>query len=311
MRLQRGFGLLELVLTLVILSALMGMVVRWASIMGEKREAIVMGAHVERVITQLQMFQFKKKDSNPSAPISSTWPATLLALGSDSAGEFWIVCSNAEAQSGKCKQPTWTPWGMAINYHVAGEFVTLTIPVSAAPAKLRVRQTTELLKTPYAKALANGDVEITVKPYLQATAYDAFVRRDGSTSLTADWDVGDRSITNTKGIYARNVDGSQSLISGSVQGVHVGFHGERISKPACPANTKAQIQASFKGIMAESLGDAFTQLTDIGVQSYDRGREWELALNYQATLTGHENSLLKHYGEINTTVYCLPSLTTR
>jgi len=160
-----------------------------------------------------------------------------------------------------------------------------------------------LLQIPFAKKNANDDIEISIYPPMNSTAYNEFIRKDGSTKLTAPWDVGNQPITNVAGMSIRNDDGSQMPIGGVMTVINA-KHLDHVQKPKCPTYLKPAIQATPQGQF--NTKEVLTLIGNNKVSITDFDNYWTVAMEYAAKLPNEEKFKLRNDGVISVVTYCLP-----
>ncbi|GIU42901.1 hypothetical protein TUM4438_10550 [Shewanella sairae] len=300
---QQGMSLIGVLLSLSLIGVAMIPITQAIGKWSEQRIARHFSEQVENVIDAVQQYHYHKASNRLSVDPIGMWPASLDALISDFGGQFWAQCSMAEANAGRCKRPNHTPFNGQLSYQVVdGLSSLLTVPTGMTGDDKRV-WSTALLKIPFSKVKANGDVEIKIAPPLQSHAYAEFLRKDGSTPLTGDWDVGgENAILNTKGLTVRNADGTQMSMGGTVF-TKVYEHNSRVDKPICPSHLSPQISAVPMGMFHPTK--PLPLIGNGGVFVEDKGAYWLVTLSYAAQIDGGTNWERRHDGNINVTVHCL------
>lgn len=300
---QKGFGLVDTLLSLIVLSVLALGVMKGALILAERNKAQAFAKHVEKVITSVQGYHYFRDSKRITTDPVQKWPASLDALVTDYNSRFWIACSIAEAQAGKCKRPEYTPYGSKVSYTVKNaDTAQLFIPTGRL-GENRTRWNTALLQIPFAKTNANDDIEISIYPPMNSTAYNEFIRKDGTTKLTAPWDVGNQPITNVAGMSIRNDDGSQMPIGGVMTVINA-KHLDHVQKPKCPTYLKPAIQATPQGQF--NTTELLTLIGNNKVSITDFDNYWTVAMEYAAKLPNEEQFKLRNDGVISVVTYCLP-----
>jgi len=215
--------------------------------------------HIRFVISQIHHFQhFKMTVEGIASTSYNSWPKNFESLIGDYPTRFWNSCSNAAEQQGQCVRPDYVPWtndrvkslvkmdiaSAPFNYH----FI-MTIPLSTLThdPKEFMRWGAPLMKIPGASQVLN-DIVITLRPSTLALMFDDVVMRNGEATLTADWDVGNKAISNAKDFTIRNADGTQTYLSEWLTQSHIVRPGETLNKPSCPDGMKPNVYLGVSNI---------------------------------------------------------------
>ncbi|WP_318419559.1 hypothetical protein [Photobacterium leiognathi] len=288
MKNQKGMALMSLLLAMTILSLLLVPAVReW----GDKRQRNNATQFAERVLhlaERLQLYNHHRAKTENTNPIYA-WPRNLDELMTVYPGAFWQQCTVAEQQTGKCLRPETTPWNVPIKYAQEsgpwGRYVELTIPTGSTGDLIK-RWSAPLLqqgKYPFTE-LPNGDVKIRVDYLADAVVYKDFLKRDGSTTLTADWDVGNKNILNVADITLRNADGTMtSVAAGLTRSRFTARHNAVIKHPSCPVGFRPQVQLAVQGNIPQSSINDFKEFGPIQIDGYDVAGGWKITTKYVAT----------------------------
>ena len=184
MKKQQGFSLIGMLLAMTVFAISIAVYIPYKQKLKEQYDAVVFMQQTKHLIEQIQFFNYKKSTTEDNFN-RDDWPSSLNALMTDYPGTFWPVCSESAAQQGQCRRPESTPWNKPITYNIEHVGLNiynafLTIPISQTGDK----------KTVWAKPFydlsgvtkqPNGDLKIEIKPLLNSIAYDAFLKKDGST----------------------------------------------------------------------------------------------------------------------------------
>lgn len=300
---QKGFGLVETLLSLIVLSIVALFIMQGALLLAEKSKAQAFAKHVEKVITSVQGYHYFRDSNRITTDPVQMWPASLDALVTDYNSRFWIACSIAEAQAGKCKRPEYTPFISKISYAVIDANTARLFIPTIRLGEQQKRWNSYLLQIPFAKQNASGDIEISIYPPMNSTAYNEFLRKDGTTKLTGTWDVGNQAITNIAGMSMNNIDNSQSVVS-QVMSVETVQHGATIDKPECPKLLKPAIQATPQGMY--KVDDAYSLIGNSRVSISEKSTYWTVHLQYAAKKKAADEFEIKTDGDISVVTYCLP-----
>ncbi|WP_394230512.1 type II secretion system protein [Shewanella colwelliana] len=304
MKKQTGMSLMGTLLSLVIASAALVPLTQAFFKWTDNQQSRSHAEDVETLINQIQRYQYYKTSNNLAASPVLAWPTSLVALVNDYNSEFWSNCSTIESQQGFCKRPGYTPYGGSISYQVIdGTSAKLTIPTGMTGDKKRT-WSTPLLRIPFSKVLANGDVEIKIAPPMQSLVYDGFVQRDGSTPLTGTWDLGgDYGITNAAGMSIRDTDGSQMIVGGTMS-VETIQSDTMVKKPSCPDFLEPAIQAMPIGMYGSSKASPLIGNYRTLIQEWSS--YWTVKLEYAAKQDSGNDFELRSAGDVAVTTYCLP-----
>ncbi|WP_428470012.1 type IV pilus modification PilV family protein [Photobacterium angustum] len=203
---QGGFSLIETIMAMVFFSFLllgfMQLKTKWDQGAAAKRYA----DHVELLVTQLQKYQHERVTIAHQDPATkAVWPQTLNNLMDNN--QYWPSCSVTDEQQHRCTRPDNVPWTTRkISYSVTNQNPTQVLLTLPTAPKMWA---SALKKIPFAVEQANGDIIIRVGDPLISQLYKDWLRKDGSTTLTADWDVGNKAILNAKAVSVRTTDGKQ------------------------------------------------------------------------------------------------------
>ena len=244
MKNQRGFTLIGLLLTMSVLSLIaVGAVHK----LRDHRERTAAKQYVDRVIylaERLQLYNHHKTKEEGINP-ELAWPSKLDNLMSDYDEMFWKKCSLAEQQTGKCIRPESTLWDATITYNGHWRnYVELTIPYGSTGDMIKrwSAPLREQKKYPPTE-MPNGDVKIRVDYLTDAVAYRDFLKRDGSTTLTNDWDVGNYGLLNTSKITTAGNNGTNRRLD--LRYVGKSISGSRIDRlDNCPSDGKPDLLVS-------------------------------------------------------------------
>lgn len=238
-----------------------------------KNEAEDFKVQVEYLWDQIKAFQADRYNSGFLFNDLASFPATVDEM----MPSYFVSCSMADSQARRCNRPDITPWGQTIT--IQREMVTvpippsgsinvpgmvITIPFSGEPSEYR-RQVfrSELANIP------NGSYDETSNQMIyrfgrigSEVEHQALVRRDGTTTLTGDsWDTGGVSwITNVKGLFLRNTDGSQFSVASGLQRRVIVTSGSFIPQHSCPAGHTPDLDVMIKSIEPQSNATKFTSL---------------------------------------------------
>lgn len=308
MKKQQGFSLIGMLLAMTVFAISIAVYIPYKQKLKEQDDAVVFMQQAKHLIEQIQLFNYRKSTTEDNFN-RDDWPSSLNALMTDYPGTFWPVCSESAAQQGQCRRPESTPWNKPITYsieHVGLSIYNafLTIPISQTGDKKAVwarpfYDLSGVTKQP------NGDLKIEIKPLLNSIAYDAFLKKDGSTPLTDDWDVGNKNILNVKDITLLNADGTMtSVAAGLTRSRFTARHNTVIKHPSCPAGFRPQVQLAVQGNIPQSTRNDFTEFGPIQIDGYDVTGGWKITTKYVATRRSDKRKMTLYDGVVAGETYC-------
>ncbi|MGF1872022.1 type II secretion system protein [Photobacterium indicum] len=314
---QRGFGLVETLLTLVILSIFTIGLTNALLSYYNKRNALTYKVHIEHVIEQLQQYQYHKVTVDHVSPYSTdVWPDTLDKLMTDYDSQFWPMCSMDEQKLGKCDRPDRVPWTKntdVLGYEVTpavGETVAkaiLTFPLSSTVIDPddRAVWAAELSRLPFVRVLPNDDITVLIGDPLMAQVYREFLRIDGTTELTDEWDTGNQPILNAKSVSVKTQANTQQRLGLGTVKEYLAQNGDKVYKNAwsCATGLRPTLHVSVNAIFSENKDEY------IGTASFkpfviDKGTYWELGLNYNAKIKSTGQWKERHDGYLTVSEKC-------
>jgi type II secretory pathway pseudopilin PulG len=306
---QRGFGLLDTILALAIFSVVLAFIVQTVNKYRDIELANNYAKQIERVINQLQQYQYYQVSSQHLDPATAqVWPSTLESLMSVD-GQFWPQCSIALERDRRCQRPDSVPWtAQRLGYTVTTTNPTkaeITIPLSTIPSNQRAQWSSPLRSIPFAMTQGNGDIKISVGDPLLSQVYKDWLRKDGSTELTAAWDVGDQAILNAERISVRAENGKQLRIDGGTVKEFLAIHDQVIYKNSwsCPTGLKQTIHVSLNAPMAPS-GYEYIGIANYKPYVIDRGTYYQLGLEYNAKIKATGKWKKMSSGYLNVRLNC-------
>ncbi|SGZ04447.1 type II secretion system protein [Moritella viscosa] len=319
MKKQHGFTLIGTMLALSIFSIMLIAWTRIAVDQLEKRNAVEFKEHIELLTTQIQKYQYyqvTEKGIMPSA--SASFPLNLDGLMTEYPDRFWPSCSMTDERNKICKRPDGLPWsnlkiGYRLTFNGAPSLpsVVLTFPLSrrVLTANDRARWASELLRLPFAKNQANGDITITIHDPMIAHVYSEFIKRDGSRELTDTWDVGNQSILNAKQVSLKTQDGRQQLLGVGTVKEFLAQHGNHVYKNSfsCGAKMKKTIHVSVNAAMAPNSRMEYIGIASFKPYAIDQGSYWSLGLIYNAKIKATGKWKKMSSGFLNVRLNCSPN----
>ncbi|CAG23477.1 prepilin-type N-terminal cleavage/methylation domain-containing protein [Photobacterium profundum] len=310
-RKQHGFSLFELIIVLAVLGIISTFAIRAMNGYTNWKYAQDYAAHIERVITQLQQYQYYQVTVQNQDPATvQVWPSNLANLMSPS-GQFWPDCSLADEGNRLCTRPDNVPWTtQRLGYTVTTANPTkaeITIPLSAIPSEQQTLWASALKTLPFAVTHpTTGDIKIAIGDPLLSQVYKEFLQKDGSTPLTAAWDVGYQSILNAKQVTVKTQDGRQQQLGVGTVKEFLAQHGDRVYKNSwsCAAGLKQTLHVSLNAPMAPNLSTEYIGLVGFKPYATDRGSYWDLGLVYNAKIKSTGKWKDMHSGFLNVRLNC-------
>lgn len=298
----KGFTLYEVLLVLSIIGGLLAVGV--PAVMKGYRFVKIQDyiEHLELVTRQVQSYQFYRVkaqgiDPDPDFRESlQSWPADVNALMNDYSSRFWESCSEEEEAAEICIRPDYVPfsqgrltlepvWDTTILPIPQGRYY-ITVPIGQLPDDGTYGSwKAALLKFPGARVMPNFDIRITVKPLTKTLQYREYLQKDGSTPLEGDWDTGGNyAITNVKGLFLRNSDGSQFSVASGLQRRVIVTSGSFIPLHSCPEGHTPDIDVMIKSIEPQSDATKFTSLGAFIPYYTPESGGWRVYAKYYAKL---------------------------
>ncbi|MDC5870268.1 type II secretion system protein [Vibrio europaeus] len=185
-------------------------------------------------------------------------------------------CTVAQSASGQCFRQDTLPWNDRFTYERELVSVTAngrTFSVPGSVIKVPMRNLSGQRQKNYALSvlnqLPNAQYDSTADQLTirwgrigSEVEHEALVARDGSTTLTGpDWDLGGITwLTNIKGLFLRNQDGSQFSVASGLQRRVIVTSGSFIPLHSCPAGHTPDLDVMIKSIEPQSNATKFTSL---------------------------------------------------
>lgn len=306
---QKGFGLVEVILALAIFSIISTFILQAVNKYRDIENANNYAKYIERVINQLQQYQYYQVSSLHLDPATAqVWPSTLDGLMSVD-GQFWPQCSIAAERDRMCQRPDSVPWtAQRLGYTVTTTNPTkaeLTIPLSTIASNQRTQWASPLRAIPFAVTQANGDIKIAIGDPLLSQVYKDWLRKDGSTELTAAWDVGNQAILNAERISVLAENGKQLRIDGGTVKEFLAIHDQHVSKNSwsCPVGLKQTIHVSLNAPMAPR-GYEYIGIANYKPFVIDKGAYYQLGLEYNAKIKATGKWEKMNSGYLNVRLNC-------
>ncbi|MFA0054250.1 type II secretion system protein [Vibrio echinoideorum] len=322
---QRGFTLIELSMVIVILSFIMLGLFKYNDVLQKNvdRDGFVeVLGHMIESAQGWQLEYVKKHDlawlSYNNTEIWDTWPDSLDAL-IDSPHYTFSSCSKAQEVQERCLRGDAVYWSgrhvtqqKAINPHTLGYAYYFIIPLAElAPGGSAGNQDwaqynqilSPLLKRG-AERLTNNDVRIEVPVLQDAFAYSDMVWRNGSKTLTADWDIGgDYGITNAKDYLIAASDGSQISVSKRLVTIEAVAHSQSIRKPTCSKGLSPALMLNFSEVPTDYAYDSL-----VSFKAYIQNQTssaWTVGIDTVARNVNTKKLEKIHMGKATALVRCI------
>ncbi|MGR5465143.1 hypothetical protein ACPV5G_19655 [Photobacterium damselae] len=258
--------------------------------------------NLKNQIENYQAVQFQGNSNMVNSP--QLFPRNLKELETKG---FLPKCSPTDISQGRCADINKTPWDSTISYQrkrsQQGAFyfaeITIPLPNKNSDGRLYNAFTSVLGSLPDIRfnssetALLWRINRISDLPAFSAQL-DQYVKRDGSSTLTKDWDVGNRAITNAYDFTIRLQNGKQQRLGSGVIDYLVGWHGKSVDKHSCAQGLIPDIVVTAKDLQAWSSYRRFSSSGAEKIGYIDKGNRWELYIYHNVLLLS-----TKKWGVIN------------
>ncbi len=313
---QRGVGIAEFLLTLGLSIAIVGIGYPVYHNYQEDKKAEAYGVHIRLLIERIHQYQYYKiTEEGVDSTSQTSWPATLDNLMNDYPEQYWGSCTIDRELNGECKLPDYVPWSysrLSTYFYTSlahipafNEHLVIRIPLSelASDPKEWTRYSNVLIDIPGARR-AGSDIHITLRQATLALMYENIVMRDGSATLTEDWDVGGQhGITNAKDYTIAASDGSQISVSKRLVTIENVSHGQTVRKPACSAGLSPNLILSIGEI---NLSTQHTELSEFKAYiKSQNSNDWTIAIDTTAKNKNTKNFEITHFGKATALVQCI------
>lgn len=321
---EQGFLLLSLLITIGVLSAIFllmaeGLVVRQIRAQAEPFKERMM--YIKEQINGYQLTKYQESATNING--STLFPRTL----DDLSPNYIPTCSNADNQNGLCAKTAQTPWGTNMTYKVNMDTtffppryyaeLTLALPSRADDNTIReynvyadvlsvlpgIRFSADeqslIWKIPRLVDIPNFETVIAEK-------LKDYIKDDGTTQLTADWDVGNQSILNAKKVTVQTQNGRQQQLGLGTVKEFLGKHRQKVYKNSysCAVGLVQTIHVSLNAPMAPNSTTEYIGLVGFKPYAIDEGTYWSLGLDYNAKIKSTGKWEKMHSGYLNVRLNC-------
>ena len=108
---QRGVGLVEFILTLVLSLIIFMAALPFYNDYQTDKKARAYSEHIRGLIERIHQYQYYKiTEEGVDATSQASWPATLDNLMNDYPEQYWGSCTIDQELNGECKLPDYVPW---------------------------------------------------------------------------------------------------------------------------------------------------------------------------------------------------------
>lgn len=311
---QKGSALIGLAIAIAIIG---GLLVQGLPLINQWRhneEAQTLKKQVSYLWELTKLYQADRFNAGMQFDDLNTLPASVDALMPD----YLPTCTVAMFEQGTCKRIDYTPIGERIT--LQREFITLatgnTVPGMRIVVPF-VNEPTQAVLNTYLAALNDlpgGEYNSTSKQFSvrfgrigSEVEHEALVARDGSKTLTgSDWDTGGNTwITNIKGLFLRNQDGSQRSVAAGLENTVTVSSGTYIPDYSCPAGHTADLNVAVSAIEPQSSSTRFSALGSFSTYKRRSGAGWVVGLQYYAKAQGTDNWYNYTGGFVTVTMKCV------
>lgn len=290
MRKQKGFMLMGMLIALGFAAIFFSMIAENMVIKQIRdQQAIPYKERLLNLKNQIENYQAAQFQANPNMVSSpQLFPRNLKELETKG---FLPKCSNTDISQGRCADINKTPWDSTITYQVKGTpptipyFAEITIPLPNKNSDGRLYNAFVSVLGSLPDIRFNSSETELIWRINRVSDLPAFsiqlneyVKRDGSTPLTQDWDVGNRSITNATDYSIRLQNGTQQRLGEGMVGYLVGCHGKSINKHSCARDLVPDLIVTPKDLQAWNDWNRYSSSGSYKAGAIDRGNRWELYL---------------------------------
>ena len=319
---QKGFGLLGIMITMGFVSAIFlsmaeGLVVKQIRAQAKPFEKRMLYIREQIDAYQLNRYQDNANNFNSHA----LFPRTLADLSPD----YIPTCSVTDNQKGSCELIDQLPWGdgsQKIQYQVkrttgitpAHYYAEITLPLPSKSDESSIREynvySEVLAKLP--GMMFSTDEQLLVwrinrlgnMPAFELML-DGYVKKDGSTRLTKDWDVGNKALLNVSDITLRNSDGTlTSVAAGLTRKAFIARHGDFIAHPSCPKLMTPKIKLAALGNIPTQTANDFENFGPMRIMPSEYHRQWQIIAEYIATRKSDHRRVTLRDGIVSGETYC-------
>lgn len=153
---------------------------------------------------------------------------------------------------------------------------------------------------------ARENVSLRITRPANAVHLENVVKRDGSSTLTGeDWDVGGNTwITNVRGLFLKNKDGTQYSVASGLTRTVVAKHGDRFPVHSCPEGHTPDLDVMVKSLQPLSGGARYGEVGSFVPKYSKSDSNWVVSLDYYAKRTSDSSWVLLHDGYLKVQFIC-------
>ncbi|APX10105.1 hypothetical protein SL034_004285 [Vibrio harveyi] len=283
---------------------------------------------------QIELFQVMKHQENKgTAQLINIFPRTsTTGLESDLVSAGLIqACSSSNASAGNCRFMGYTPYHGTMTYVVhtsttalgKSQYAELQIDLPSKTNKLLYHAyLMELSKLPNIKRSGNKLV-MRINPISSQPAFEEgikheldkrYLHKDGSSSLTNDWDVSGnglsggygapKAILNAKEVTVRLSNGRQQRLSEGVVGYVVGKHNDLVPMHSCATGLTPDLAVTPKDLQSTIPANNYSSSGAFQVGHKPEGSSWRLYINHNVKLISTNKWALIHDGYVSAMRVC-------
>lgn len=262
---NKGFTVVQMVITITMLTIIFASLAKVKINNGYYTFASITEKRVETVVNAMQQAYMANISSGTSSDSTSAYPSDIDSL--IDAG-FLSSCSEEDEESGDCINNAKLPWidsdgndeqmVIAVTSNATDNYpqFTITFDISTIePYAKRAIVKSRLSQIP-SFTYDDGVVTLTFQRPGNTVNDENLVARDGTRSMTNDWDFGDVNLNNVK--YLNNVQDisikgvtDRTVLTGLRKTgslVITSSAGATVTKPDCPDNYTPEIELSLIGL---------------------------------------------------------------
>ncbi|MDA0155985.1 hypothetical protein OH460_27190 [Vibrio sp. Makdt] len=154
---------------------------------------------------------------------------------------------------------------------------------------------------------AREKVTLSITRPANAVHLENVVKRDGSSTLTGDsWDVGgDTWITNVRGLFLENKDGTQYSVASGLTRTVVARHGDRFPIHSCPEGHTPELDVMVKSLQPLSSRNKYGETGSLTPKYSKSGSNWVVSLEYYAKRTSDSSWVKLNDGYLKVQFLCI------
>lgn len=318
MKKKKGFTSYELLLVMTVLTVLFLITASITKKLRIKAEAEVVRSRVVYVIDQLQRYYMDQIVAGVLPTDLTTYPSSMIEL--ESSGDYIESCAPADVSANRCFDYKYLPIGTVAN-NSTGEPIELNritgaqnypeIELSFSLAGVTNNDKfnalfSELQTIPSFTMDANEKVTYTITRPANAVHLENLVKRDGSTTLTGDsWDTGGVTwLTNVRGLFLKNQDGSQYSVASGLSQIAVAQDGDTFPLHSCPEGHTPDLDVMVKSIQATDYSNKYAEVSAFLPRYSLIDNTWHVYLDYYAKRKSDDQWVTMNDGYLKVTFLC-------